>query len=405
MMLLTAKSVSALTMPEGKTDHIEWDAELKGFGYRLRAEGGKVRRTWVAQYRRTGATRRIKLGDAAVLSAEKARTAAKKVLAAVTLGKDPQADRAERRSKDQLSMRAVVDEYLAAKAATLRPRSLFEFKRYLAGPRYLKPLHSTPIDKIGRKDIAARLVAITRESGSITAAHIRTVMNAFFSWCMQMGYVESNPTIGTIKPQDSEPRERVLTDTELAAVWCASGGDDDHSRIIRLLILTGCRRQEIGGMRWSELDAERGLWVLPGERSKNKKPHTLPLPPLAWDIINSVPRMANRDYLFGVRAEGFRAWAQYKRALDQALGDAVGSWTVHDLRRTTATKMADLGIAPHVIEQILNHQSGHKSGIAGVYNKSSYEREVRAALLLWSDCVRALAEGGERKVVALPTAS
>jgi integrase len=155
-------------------------------------------------------------------------------------------------------------------------------------------------------------------------------------------------------------------------------------------------------MQWSELDADAGTWTIPGARTKNGREHTLPLPPAAWAIIDAVPRMASRDYLFGMRGDGFRAWADGKAELDKRLGDTVAPFVLHDIRRSVATKMADLGIAPHVIEQILNHQGGHKGGVAGIYNRSSYQREVKAALALWSDHVRALVEGGERVIVSMP---
>jgi integrase len=190
----------------------------------------------------------------------------------------------------------------------------------------------------------------------------------------------------------------VLSDSELAAIWRACK-DDDYGRIIRLLILTAARRAEIGGIAWSEIDLERGTWTLPAERSKNGRAHTLPLMPVALDIIKSVPQMVSRDQLFGARSQdGFASWDKGKTALDQRSG--VTNWTPHDIRRSVATRMADIGIAPHIIEQILNHQSGHKRGPAGIYNRSSYEREVRAALALWEDHIRTLIEGGERKIVA-----
>ena len=156
-------------------------------------------------------------------------------------------------------------------------------------------------------------------------------------------------------------------------------------------------------MRHSELDADKSTWTLPAERSKNGRAHTLPLPAAAWDIINGVPRMVGRDQLFGVRAgRGFSAWAQGKAGLDRQLGDAGAPFQLHDLRRSVATRMADLGLQPHVIEQILNHQSGHKRGPAGIYNRSSYERDVRAALALWADHIRSIVDGGERKVLLMP---
>jgi integrase len=399
---LIGKTIAGLQLLSGKTDHIEWDDGLPGFGYRLRAgSGGKVLRSWVVQYRRAGRTRRLLLGSAQVLTPDKAREAAKKALAAVALGYDPQAERMERRDKDRHSFSSVVAEHLKAKKPDVRRCTHVELTRYLTGS-YFKPLHSMPVDTIGKKDIAARLVAISRESSSITAARARNAISGFFVWAMQMGMAESNPVIGAIKPKDSEGRSRVLSDAELAAVWRACKYNQ-HGKIVRLLILTGCRRQEIGGLRWSELDRDAGTWTLPPGRSKNKQAHTLPLPTAAWDIINSVPRVAGRDQLFGSRTEhGFASWATAKRELDKTLGDAVAPFVLHDIRRTAATKLADLGVQPHVIEQILNHRGGHKSGPAGIYNRSSYEREVKAALAMWADHVCTLADGGERVVHILP---
>jgi integrase len=394
-MKLSAKTVAALEL-DGKRDVIHFDDLMSGFGYRLRAgAGGKVLRSWVVQYRRGGASRRLLLGSAEVLSAEQARTMAKKALGLIANGEDPAADRADRRAKDKLTLRSVIDEYLAAKQ--VRPRTLAEIRRYLMV--YCRPLHGMPVDAVTRKDIATRLVAIGREHGSITLARARAALSAFFTWAMQMGIVEANPVLGTAKPQDTTPRDRVLSDAELAAIWRACG-DDDFGRIVRLLILMPCRRSEIGGMRWDELvDLERG-WTLPTERSKNGRAHTLPLLPMALAIIKAVPRMATRDHLFGVRANGFTPWEDAKAALGARSG--VTGWVLHDIRRTVATRMADLGVAPHVIEQVLNHVSGHKSGVAGIYNRSNYEREVRNALALWHDHVRTLVEGGERKVVGFP---
>jgi integrase len=198
----------------------------------------------------------------------------------------------------------------------------------------------------------------------------------------------------------------LLTDVELAAIWRAAA-DDDFGKVVRLLILTLARRNEIGGMCWSELNRDAGTWTLPAERSKNKRRHTLPLPPMAWQIVDAVPQRVGRDQLFGLRGKsGMNAWNDAKRALDARLGNSVEYWTLHDLRRTAATRLADLGVQPHIIEVILNHHSGgHRSGVAGIYNRSSYEREVTAALGLWADHVRALAEGGSRKVVKLAVSS
>ena len=157
-------------------------------------------------------------------------------------------------------------------------------------------------------------------------------------------------------------------------------------------------------MAFSEIDFEAEAWTVPASRSKNGRSITYPLVPMALDIIKSVPQRFERDQLFGERrADGFCSWHKCKRLLDQRTGISV-PFNLHDLRRSVATRLADLGVQPHIIEQVLNHHSGHRAGVAGIYNKSTYAREVTAALALWSDHVRTLVEGGARnKVVALRT--
>ena len=401
-MKLTAKATAALTLPAGKTDVIFFDDTMAGFGFRLRlGAGGKVLRSWVVQYRRAGATRRVLVGSAEVIGAEQARLTAKKVLGAVAMGQDPSADRASRRDKDLNTLRVLIEEFLAAKERQLRPRSFFEVKRYLTGG-YFRPLHSMPIDTVTRHDVSARVVAIARESGDPTAARAKGALSNFFVWSRRMGLCEQNPTIDSAEPEPSPPRERVLSDEELAAIWRACG-NDDYGRIIRLLVLTGCRRAEIGDMAWSEIDLEAATFTIPASRSKNKRPHTLPVMPIMREIIIGVPQMATRDQLFGLRSHGFTAWHEGKPALDARAG--VTDWHLHDIRRTVATRLADLGVQPHIVEQILNHRSGHRRGVASIYNRSVYEREVKAALALWSDHVRMLVEGGERKIVPFEAAA
>jgi integrase len=395
-MKLDAKTVAALDLG-GKRDVIHFDDTLPGFGYRLRlGAGGKILRSWIAQYKRGGQSRRLLIGKAEVLSAERARAEAKKALGRVANGEDPQADKVERRDKDRLSLKSMIDEYLLHKRGAVGARQFTEVQRYLAGP-YLKPLHAMPVDKVGKRDIAARLVAITREHSSTVASRTRAALSAFFVWAMQSGIAEANPVIGTLAPKEGAARDRVLSDVELAAIWRGCN-DDEYGRIVRLLILLGSRRGEVGGMCWSEFDLDRATWTLPAKRSKNGRKHELPLMPMALDIINAVPRMVSRDQLFGARAAGFTSWGRNKPELDKRSG-VTEPWVVHDIRRSVATRMADLSIAPHVIEEILNHQSGHRAGPAGVYNRSRYGNEVRAALALWADHVRMLVDGGERKVL------
>jgi integrase len=402
-MRLTAKAVGALTLPVGKTDMIVFDGEVRGFGFRLRAgAGGKVLKSWVCQYKRGGGTRRMLLGSAAVLGAEAARLQAKKVLGRVALGEDPAGDRRDRRDKDRNTMRALVDEYLAAKRKDVRPKTFTEIERYLTGG-YFKPLHGMAIDQITRHDVARRVVTVQRESGNATARESRGALSTFFVWCLRMGLCDSNPVNDSVKPADIKPRERVLSDAELSAIWRAAG-DDEYGKIVRLLILTGCRRAEVGDMAWTEIDLDRGTWTIPAARSKNGRAHTLPVMPMMGEIVASVPRMVTRNQLFGARSHGFTNWTLPKPVLDKRSG-VTEPWTIHDIRRTVATRMNDIGIAPHIVEQILNHQSGSRRGVAGVYNRSSYEREVKAALAAWHGHLRALVEGGERKILTYPQAT
>ena len=404
-MKLTKKATEALMLPARKTDAIFFDDDLPGFGYRLRQSGDKVGRSWVAQYRHAGQTRRIKLGSASVLTSEQARAEAKRILAQAALRQDPASERKRRASADRFTFAALAEQYLAAKEGAVRARTLTEIRRYLEGP-YFKTLHGLPADAVTRRDVANRVMIITRENGQVAAARARTALSAMYTWAMEMGLAETNPTLGAAKPKIPPSRARVLDDQELLAVWRAAG-DDDLGRIVRLLVSTGQRRSECGGIALnSEVDLALGTWTIPAARTKNGREHSLPLGSLALEVIRSVPQVVGRDLLFGARTDrGFTSWAEHKRALDARLGDQVRPWVLHDLRRTVATRMCDIGVEPHVVEQILNHH-GHRGGTVGAtYNRSKYQRAVQNAVAAWDRHLRALIEGrGEQKVLGFPQA-
>jgi integrase len=403
---LDPKIIPALALPRGRTDEICWDAELEGFGLRLRRRrDGGLLRNWVAQYRADGHTRRVTIGSADKIVPVQAREAARKLLARVELGHDPQAEKAAKRLQAARTVRSVIDGYLDAKQGELRPESFRVTKLYLAGA-YFRPLHPMAVTAVTRTDVATCIRGIVRKHSGPTAAAARRALSAFFAWSIAEGLLGdgANPVDGSHRPADPAPRERVLTPAELVLVWnCA--GVDEFGKIIRLLILLGSRRAEVGGMAWSEFDRDVGTWTLPAERSKNHRPHTITLPPAALAIIETVPR-CSRDQLFGVRAgEGFSSWSRCKHELDRRLAGRVKPWRIHDIRRTVATRMADdVGIEPHVIEGLLNHYSGHRSGIAGIYNLAKYEIAVASALRRWSEYLGALTEGRESNVVSLQRA-
>jgi integrase len=397
---LNAKLVRELQLPKGKSDEVFWDTKQSGLGLRVRIRNGKETRTWIAQRKRHGRAYKTTLGKAAEIGIDVARRAARDVLSKIDLGHDPAAERRAAAAKEQRTMAALVAEYLEDKKREVRPRTLAEVTRYLTDPKYFKALHAVPVHEIDLARVVTCVKAVARERGAPTAREARTALSGFFAWMMQSGLASANPVIGSWQPAANGSRSRVLSDAELVAIWRACK-DDDYGRIIRLLILLGARRQEVGGMRFSELGVPE-QWTLPSERSKNRRAHTLPLVPTAIDIINGAPRVVGRDHLFGVRANGFANWGEGKKALDERSG--VRGWSVHDLRRSVATKMAeDCKVLPHLVEQILNHTSGHKAGVAGTYNLAVYASQVHEALLMWEAHVLGLV-AGKRKVVALKTA-
>jgi integrase len=399
MVKLTQKfATTECKLPDGKNERFFWDDELTGFGLRLRKEkAGKLHRTWVAQYRINGRQRRA-TWPYEKLAAEQARDAAKVVLAKVALGEDPQGTKEKERASAARTLRTIVDDYLAMKAAELRLESYRITKGYLTGYHF-RPLHSSAIAAIGRADIAPCLNKITLKSGRVTASRARSALATLFTWAMQEGHCDGNPVFATKDPGPAQARDRVLSDSEIGAIWNACG-DDDYGKILKLLICTGCRREEIGGLRWSEIAPDRTSFTLPAERVKNNHAHTLPLLPLAQAIIAAVTERAGRDHLFGERSvSGFTGWGAAKNDLDERL-DKIAEWTPHDIRRSVATWLAEHGnVEPHIIEAILNHYSGHRAGVAGTYNRAKYHRPMRQALSLWDDHLRSLLDGGERKVL------
>lgn len=402
-MNLNAKTVNDLVLPDGETDCIWWDDELTGFGYRQRRRrsGSRVGESWLVQARIHGRTRRIKLGSRATLTAAKARNAAREVLARIALGADPAAEKQNQRQEAKRSVRATVAKYLEAREGALRPASMRVTKLYLTGT-YFQDLHALSVNDVTRSTVAPCLRAIERKHSTATAAAARRALSAFYAWCIAEGLLGdgSNPVDGSHRPADPKARDRVLGSAELVAIWKACD-EDDFSRIVRLLILTGTRRQEVGGLRWSELNPDADTWTLPEGRAKNGYSVTLPMSPAALALIGT-RKDPDRDHVFGNRSgAGFTNWAQGKTELDRRLGGTVRSWRLHDIRRTVVTGMGDIGIFPHVVETIVNHRGGFKRGVAGTYNKSQYEQEVKTAMLRWSDHVLALVEGRAGKIVSL----
>src|SRR5262249_19468138 len=228
-------------------------------------------------------------------------------------------------------------------------------------------------------------------------------LSIFFGWAMAKGPAEANPIIGTEPAVTKGARDRVLTDDELRSIWAALP-DSDYGDIVRLLALTGQRRDEIGSLRWSEVDFDKALIALPPERTKNSRPHDVPLSPPALAILKARPHLAGREYVFGSGARSHLGWSNYKVALDARIASkgAISGWRLHDLRRTVSTRMHDeLGVFPHIVEAVLNHVSGHRAGVAGIYNRATYAKEKAIALARWAEHLASIVSERSSKVVAI----
>jgi len=353
---------------------------VPGLCLRVR-EGGS--RTFIIQWRQGQFQRRATIGKVGVLSLDEARKAARKALVGIDEGNDPVAVRAKSRADSKLIFETLAREYLDVRVRDMKPGSLDQCQRHLL--KCFKPLHRLAIGKIDRATISVELRAIANKSGPVQADRARSTLSAMFGWCVGEGILEANPVFGTNKQSKAKSRERILTDDELVAVWIAAPASD-FGRIVKLLMLTGQRREEIAALQRSEIGD--GVLALPAARTKNSRAHDVPLSPQALTVLGDQPERVGREHVFGEGEGGFSGFSSAKDRLDKASG--VTDWTLHDLRRTMATRMGDLGVQPHVIEAILNHVSGHKAGVAGVYNRSTYATEKRAALDLWGAHVQTL---------------
>jgi integrase len=411
-MKLDKTTMAALMLPPGKSELFAWDDDLPGFGVRLRGNGAR----WVVQYRIGAQQRRESLGDVRKVTIEAARKIARNRFAQAELGTDPAAEKAKARAEakaQKLTFEIVAKQYLGAKKGVVRDATYAQAEHHLH--TLWKPFAKRPIDSIERADVAARLREIVADSatspralrakegfrGKTAAARARSNLSAMFTWAMAEGMCESNPTIATNNPAEGiDPRDRVLTDNELAAIWRACA-DDDFGRIAKLLILTGCRREEIGGLRWSELDLEAGTMTIPGERSKNHKAHSVILPSIAVDILRAAPVKVGREFVFGSRGGSFSAWSYSTMALNTRVAAAEGrppaEWVLHDLRRTMRTGLSKIGVLPHVAERVINHVKG---GVEAIYDRYTYEQEIKSALARWADHVLAIVENRGNNVTA-----
>jgi integrase len=397
---LTERTV-AKPLPNGKADRIIFDTAIPGFGLRARSAGTQ---TWIFQFKLAGTSYRMKLGRAPAMKAEAARKIALQYYNDVQQGKNPAAAKEVAQAQAANTFGDLVQRYLESKKTgkkPLRPRSYVEVARHLEV--YAKPFHKLPVASIDRHMIEDCINKTaeksTKGTGAVTANRLHSSLSAMFTWGMKKELATRNPVIGVDKHEET-PRSRHLADAELKAIWEALPAGH-YATVVRLLALTAQRLTEIAGLRWDEIDFDRGVITLPASRVKNKRDHTIPMSGMVRDILEKHPRIDGQELLFVARnGSQFSAWSNAKRDLDAKLeGTIVKPWTTHDLRRTFATRAGDLGIRPHVVETVLNHVSGHRSGIAGTYNHSLYPAETVQAMNLWADHIAAVVSGRKSKVL------
>jgi integrase len=400
-MKLTAQTIAKLEsqMPAGKIDFVFFDDDVQGFGIRLRKGSKAISYTFIFQYSWHGNDRRMRVGKYPALSPQAARDIARGWYGAACQKRDI-AREMQAAQIDHDSFGQTVALYLADKKADIEKgdyseRTYVEAARYLN--EYAKRLHSRPLANISRADIADLLDKVEAESGKATgggptANRLRSNLSSLFIWAQRKGKAENNPVAFTEK-REEKARDRVLTDDELRAIWNVAG-EGDYGRIVKLLMLTGQRREEIGGLHRDEIAG--GQINLPPNRTKNGKAHFVPLSEAALDLL---PKRSGFLFGRGDGSGGFAGWSAAKAALDKRLKEilpGMPKWRLHDLRHTVSTRMHDspkdggLGVFPHIVEAVINHISGHKAGDAGRYNHANYSAERKAALDMWSAHVLSL---------------
>lgn len=381
---LTDAAVERIKPPKvGQQDH--FDAGFPGLALRV-SHGG--RKSWTMFYRAAGRQRRLTLGVYPGTSLAEAREAWRKLQKDLEAGRDPQAARA--RPAPSTLFSDVATEWLRRDQQSNKSHD--EVERIVN--RELVPAWGTrQIKTIDRRDVLDLVDEIVDRGSPTMARRTLAYVHRLFRWAVGRGIVASNPAANLPKPGAEVRRDRVLSDKELKAIWGAADAlGVPFGPAIKLLILTGCRREEIGALRWSEITDN--TIHLAGDRTKNREKHLIPLSKPSQAILEGVPRIKDVDLVFSTTGETpVSGWSRAKGQLDSLSG--VKGWRIHDLRRTVATGLQRLGIRLEVIEAVLGHIGGSRSGVVGVYQRHAFDDEKRAALVAWGRHVEQVAEGGK----------
>jgi integrase len=353
------------------------DAVLPGLYLVVQPTGAK---SWAVRYRIGRRTRKLTLqGRYPVLSLAKAREAARLALESVTDGADPAAAKQAGTPADD-TLAAYIALYRDKHVSGLRPGTAANTNRELEHMQDAWP--GRRLRSIAKKDVVG-VIDKAMKRGPSAGVMAWKIAKAFFAWCEAREDDFASPARSIRKPAKEKSRDRVLDDTELKLTWEAADREGGPAgALVKLLILTGARRNEITELARDEIKTE--AIELPGERTKNGFPHTIPLTPLMCRVLKELPRTGKFVLNGQDRPFGDHSGAKEK------ITPAIRPWTLHDLRRSFASGLQRLGVAPHIVELALNHRTGAFSGVAGIYQRHRYANEVRDAFALWSQHIETL---------------
>jgi integrase len=377
--------------PEKPVFH--WDSELKGFGLKVSPAG---RITFVAQYRRRGhrQDRRVTIGTYPSVMPDQARKSATEIIARANLGHDAVEDRRaavaaqqEQVTRNAVTVEAAVRQYLKHLAtAQIGDRHRRETERYFHHD-ILPALGSKALVEVSQDDLQA--LVDDRSGKPATARNLAAVLSKFVVWAKTWARRQHDIDLQLdrlTRPAPPQPRERDLSMAEVAAIWHASEELGIRGAFVRWCLLTGCRRSEAAGATWEEIDLEACLWLLPSSRSKNREAHRIPLNGLALELLRSLPRRPGLIF----PGRGGRPIGDF-HGLVQAISETseVRDWTLHDLRRTLVSRLADHGVDAIVADRLLNHRAaGSLTGVMKVYQRSQLWPQRVRAMELWDELVR-----------------
>lgn len=391
---ITKRSVDAWIAQ--KFEGFVWDDGIKGFGAKFSKSGAVV---YVLQFRmggRESSTRRYTIGShGSPWTPTTARDEAQRLLILIAQGTDPaEADRQRRREAVDLAF----DNYaLRFEQSVVKVGWKDQVARSLR--LHVTPvLGKRPLPKIKRSDIVTVFDRMPQTQVA-NRRNVFAVLRRLFRWAVSRGDIDRSPMEGMETPPAVRPRDRWLSDGEVGRIWRQTYHTHPcFGPIVRLLIVTGQRREEVASLAWEELDQSELIWTLPGVRSKNGEPNVIPLNALAVAVLNDVAGSAvwpRRGKVFATSSgAGFTAYHKGKLKLDRLVaedgGEPLQPWRLHDLRRTLATGFQRLGVRFEVTEAVLNHVGGARAGVAGVYQRHDWKQEKREAMNMWSDHVASI---------------